>query len=118
LARAIDGAQALGYTVTRVEGERSRFEAEHGGRSFASLFGSDSNCRVSVRTAPAPGMPAARIFVEGEAHDAGSFAGCRKDADAILAIATGDRKPPRRPPPSQVPGNPDAALHGGTFGGY
>ena len=71
-----------------------------------------------MRTAPVPDAPAARIVVEGEAHDAGSFAGCRKDADAILAIAKGDRKPPRRQPPSQVPDNPDAALHGGTFGGY
>ena len=114
LARAIEGAQALGYTVIRVDGEHSRFEAEHGGFTLSSLFGSDSNCAMNVRSAPAAHPDSSTIVIEGNARNAGSLAGCRKDAQAVLRIATGAEKPPQRR--RQPPFDPDQAMHGATFG--
>ena len=96
LSRALEGVEALGYTVTLVDGERSRFEAEHGGHSLASLFGSDSSCHVKVRTEAAARERTSRVTVESRPHDAGSIAGCRKDAQAILKAATGEAPPERR----------------------
>jgi hypothetical protein len=107
--------QALGYTVTIVDGERSRFEAEHGGRSLASLFGSDSSCRLRVQTEPSPRNRTSRVLVESDAHDAGSIAGCRKDAQAVVKAATGEAQPtPRRSPDESTP--PDLPPPRGTWG--
>lgn len=115
LTRALDGVQSLGYTVTVVDGDASRFEAEHGGHSFASLFGSDSNCRMRVSTEPAAREQTSRVLVEADAHDAGSIAGCRKDAQAILKAATGEAQPtPPRGPRESVPA--EAAPPRGTWG--
>ena len=115
LTRALDGVQALGYTVTVVDGAASRFEAEHGGHSLASLFGSDSNCRVRVRTEPAARGQTSRVLVEADAHDAGSIAGCRKDAQEILNAATGETQPtPPRGSRESVPA--DAPPPRGTWG--
>ncbi len=115
LTRALDGVQALGYTVTVVDGEGSRFEAEHGGRSLASLFGSDSSCRMRVRTEPAARVRTARVFVESDARDAGSIAGCRKDAQAIVNAATGEARPiPKHAPDESNPAEPPPPR--GTWG--
>ncbi len=114
LSRALEGAQALGYTVTRVDGEHSRFEAEHGGFTLSSLFGSDSNCAMSVRSARAARPDTSTVVVEGRARNAGSLAGCRKDAQVVLRIATGAEKPRQRR--KQPPFDPEQALHGGAFG--
>ena len=115
LTRALDGVQALGYTVTVVDGEGSRFEADHGGRSLASLFGSDSSCRLRVRTEAGPQVRTARVLVESDAHDAGSIAGCRKDAQAIVKAATGEARPlPRHAPDAYNPAEPPPPH--GTWG--
>jgi hypothetical protein len=115
LTRALDGVQALDYTVTIMNGEGSRFEAEHGGRSLASLFGSDSSCRLRVQTEPAAREHASRVLVESEAHDAGSIAGCRKDAQAILKAAKGEGQPaPRHSPDESTP--PASPPPRGTWG--
>ena len=115
LTRALDGVQRLGYTVMVVDGQGSRFEAEHGGRSLASLFGSDSSCRLRVRTEPAAREHASRVLVESDAHDAGSIAGCRKDAQAILKAARGEGQPaPRHSPDESTP--PGSPPPRGTWG--
>jgi hypothetical protein len=97
-----------------VDGEHSHFEAEHGGFTLSSLFGSDSNCVMSVRATRADRPNASTIVIEGRARNAGSLVGCRKDAEEILRIATDAEKPPRRR--KQPPFDPEEALHGGTFG--
>ena len=115
LTRALDGVQALGYTVTVVDGSGSRFEAEHGGHSLASLFGSDSNCRLRVHTEPASPQPSARVIVESDARDAGSIAGCRKDAQAIVKAATGEERViPKHAPDAYNPSEPPPPH--GTWG--
>jgi hypothetical protein len=114
LSRALEGAQSLNYTVTRVDGEHSRFDAEHGGFTLSSLFGSDSNCTMSVRATRAERPNTSTIVIEGRARNVGSLVGCRKDAQEILRIATDAEKPPKRR--KQPPFDPEEALHGGTFG--
>jgi hypothetical protein len=90
----------MGYTVTAVDGERARFQAEHRGTTLASLFGSDSNCDLDVQAAPASRPDTAHLVITWRARNPGSLAGCRKDAEAILRAATGQELPlEKRPAP-------------------
>ena len=115
LSRALTGVQALGYTVTSVEADALRFQATHGGGSFASLFGSDSNCEIEVRSKPADRPGTSEVVITWQARNAGSLAGCRKDAALILRNATGKEHPaaPRTAPPNV---DPRKVLTGGTYG--
>ncbi|MFQ5458599.1 MAG: hypothetical protein ACE5FC_09150 [Myxococcota bacterium] len=115
LARALTGVQALGYTVTVVESEATRFHATHGGSTFASLFGSDSNCEMDVRATPAAAPNASEITLTWRARNPGSLAGCRKDAEHVLRNATGRERPlAKKSAPAYV--DPKKVLRGGTYG--
>jgi len=115
LSRALTRVQGMGYTVTTVDTEASRFHATHAGSSLASLFGSDSNCEIDVTTTPASRPQTSEIVINWQARNAGSLAGCRKDAESVLRYATGERRPPliaSEPPPI----DPEKIIHGGIYG--
>ena len=115
LSRALTGVQDLGYTVTSVKADALRFQAIHGGSTFASLFGSDSNCKIEVSSAPADIPGTSEVVITWQARNAGSLAGCRKDAERILRTATGKERlaAPKAPPPNV---DPRKVLTGGTYG--
>jgi hypothetical protein len=114
LSRALARIQRMGYTVTAVEGERSRFQAQHRGTTLASLLGSDSNCDLDVQAAPALRPNTAHFVITWRARNPGSLAGCRKDAEAILRAAT-DQERPRGKRPAQPPFGTDKEFGGGPF---
>jgi hypothetical protein len=111
LSRALSRVQRMDYTVTALDSQRFRFRAEHHGTSLASLFGSDSNCALEVRTAPASRPDTSRIVITWRARNAGSLAGCRRDAEAILKAATGEER--RVEEKKRAPLDPVEELHGG-----
>lgn len=118
LTRALSRVQALGYTLTEIDGENKRFTAEHSGTTFASFFGSDSNCALDVQTTPAARAHTSHIVVIWRARNVGSLAGCRKDAQATLRAGTGEEPVVERDRAQQPPLDPEEALKGGTYGGF
>ncbi|MDP3939388.1 MAG: hypothetical protein Q8R92_14810 [Deltaproteobacteria bacterium] len=116
LSRALTRVQVLGYTVDTIDAEGSRFSATHSGSSFASLFGSDSNCEIEVATTPAARPETSEVLINWQARNAGSLAGCRKDAESVLRYATGEQRPPILDPDPPPPIDPQKVLHGGIYG--
>lgn len=116
LSRALTRVQVMGYTVDRVDTEGSRFNASHSGSSFASLFGSDSNCTIEVATTPAMRPETSELLINWQARNTGSLAGCRKDAESVLRYATGEQRPPILDPDPPLPVDPQKVLRGGIYG--
>ena len=55
-------------------------------------------------------------MINWQARNAGSLAGCKKDAESVLRYATGEQRPGVREPEPPPPVDPQKVLHGGTYG--
>jgi hypothetical protein len=96
LVRAMDGAQALGYTVLSLRDRDLYFVAEKRPSFLGRAIGTQSGiCKIAVGTQKSAEDDSTRVFLKGRAQTSSARPRCRKDLEAILRYARGEvfRKP-------------------------
>ncbi|OGP83526.1 MAG: hypothetical protein A2Y95_12735 [Deltaproteobacteria bacterium RBG_13_65_10] len=103
LTRAMEGAQALGYTLLMVDDRTLFFVAQRQTSILASMLGSQSGgCKIAVGTDKDLETGATQVTLKGIAFTATSRALCEKDLNKVLAYARGEAMvKPRKPSPLQ-----------------
>jgi hypothetical protein len=102
LTRAMDGAQALGYTLITVDDQSLYFVAEKHVSILASMLGSRTGgCKIAVGTEKDPDTKATKVTLKGVSATAAARPSCKKDLDKVLEYARGEAivKPKK---PSQI----------------
>ncbi len=106
LTRAMNGAQALGYTLVTVDDRSLYFVAEKRASILASMLGSRTGgCKIAVGADKDLDTRATKVTLKGIASTAATRAFCKRDLDKVLEYARGEAiVKPKKPSLFQRPG--------------
>jgi hypothetical protein len=91
LVRAMDGAQALGYTLLSLHDRDLYFIAEKRPSLISRVIGTERGiCKIAVETQKDPDSDATQVTLKGRAQTSTARPQCRKDLEKIIRYARGE----------------------------